>query len=55
MRGDPDAKLSIVLSIDGEDAKCLARVVAARGQKAGEVIADLLRGPDHHGLSRRSP
>lgn len=45
-RGDPDAKLRVVLSIEGEDAKRLQRVSAARGETPGELIAELLREAD---------
>jgi hypothetical protein len=42
-RGDPDAKVRVVVSIEGEDAKRLQRVSAARGETPGELIAELLR------------
>jgi hypothetical protein len=45
-RGDPDAKVRVVLSIEGEDAKRLQRVSAARGESPGELIAELLREAD---------
>lgn len=41
--GDPDAKLIIVVGVEGEDAKRLERIAEARGQKAADVIAELLR------------
>lgn len=44
--GDPDAKLTISVSVEGEDARRLERMAAERGQKSGEVVADLLRGAD---------
>lgn len=44
--GDPNAKVRIVLSIEGEDASRLQRISAARGEKPTEVIADLLREAD---------
>jgi hypothetical protein len=45
-RGDPNAKVRIVLSIEGEDAKRLQRLSAARGEKPTDVIAELLRNAD---------
>jgi hypothetical protein len=45
-KGDPDAKVRVVLSIEGEDAKRLQRVSAARGETPGELIAELLREAD---------
>ena len=45
-RGDPSAKVRIVLSIEGEDARRLERISAARGKKPTEVIAELLREAD---------
>jgi hypothetical protein len=45
-RGDPNAKLCIVLSIEGEDARRLQRLSAARGEKPTELIAELLRDAD---------
>lgn len=44
--GRPDAKLRIVLSIEGEDATRLERISADRGVTPGAVIADLLRDAD---------
>lgn len=41
--GDPDAKLIIVVGVEGEDAKRLERIAEARGQTAADVIAELLR------------
>jgi hypothetical protein len=41
--GDPDAKLIVVVGVEGEDAKRLERIAEARGQKAADVIAELLR------------
>lgn len=42
-RGDPSAKVRIVVSIEGEDARRLQRLSAARGEKPTELIAELLR------------
>lgn len=41
--GNPDAKLRILVSVEGEDAKRLERIAEARGQRPGEVVASLLR------------
>jgi riboflavin synthase len=42
--GVPDAKLIVlVVGVEGEDAKRLERISEARGQKAADVIAKLLR------------
>lgn len=41
--GDPDAKLTVVLEIAGEDALRLQRLASERGQGPAEVIAALLR------------
>lgn len=41
--GDPDARLTIIVNVSGEDAKRLERIATQRGQAVGEVISDLLR------------
>ena len=41
--GDPDARLRVLVSVEGEDAARLARIAEARGQAPGEVVAELLR------------
>ena len=41
--GNPDAKLSILVSVEGDDAKRLERIATERGQQPGEVVAQLLR------------
>lgn len=41
--GNPDAKLSILISVEGDDAKRLERIATERGQQPGEVVAQLLR------------
>jgi len=41
--GNPDAKLSIVVSVEGDDAKRLEQIAAERGQQPGEVVSQLLR------------
>jgi hypothetical protein len=45
-RGDPSARVRIVLSIEGEDARRLQRLSTARGEKPTELIAELLREAD---------
>jgi hypothetical protein len=39
----PDAKLIVLVGVEGEDAKRLERISEARGQKAADVVAELLR------------
>jgi hypothetical protein len=39
-------KRRILLSFEGEDAERLERIADARGQKPGQVVADLLRDAD---------
>lgn len=41
--GDPDAKLIVLVGVEGEDANRLGRIAEARGQKAADVVAGLLR------------
>ncbi len=36
-------KVTIVVSVEGEDAKRLARIASERGQPVDEVVADLVR------------
>lgn len=43
---NPDAKIRIVVDLDGEDAERLERIAVARGQKPREVISGLLRRAD---------
>lgn len=45
--GDPDAKLMILVGVEGEDAKRLEGIAEARGKKAADVVAELLRDADH--------
>jgi len=47
--GHPDAKLRILISIEGEDAKRLERIAEAQGKKPGDVVADLLRDAEQVG------
>lgn len=44
--GNPGAKLRILVSVEGDDAKRLERIAAARGERPGEVVAELLRAAD---------
>jgi hypothetical protein len=41
--GSPDAKLTIVVGVEDEDAERLQQLAAHRHQRPGEVVADLLR------------
>jgi hypothetical protein len=41
--GDPEAKLTRVVRVSGEDAARLDELAARRGQKPGEVLAELVR------------
>jgi len=41
--GNPDARLRVLVSVEGEDAARLARIAEARGKTPGEVVAELLR------------
>jgi hypothetical protein len=43
---NPEAKVRIVVDLEGEDAERLERIAIARGEKPREVISDLLRGAD---------
>ena len=45
-RGDPNAKIRVVVSIEGEVAERLQRISAARGETPGEQVAELLREAD---------
>jgi hypothetical protein len=41
--GNASAKLSILVSVEGDDAKRLERIASERGQQPGEVVSELLR------------
>lgn len=41
--GNPDAKLTIVVGVEDEDAERLQELAASRHQRPAEVVADLLR------------
>ena len=44
--GDSGARLRILISVEGEDAKRLERIAEARGKTPGDVVAELLRDAD---------
>jgi hypothetical protein len=41
--GNPNAKLTIVLGVEDEDAERVQQLAARRHQRPAEVVADLLR------------
>jgi hypothetical protein len=41
--GNPDAKLSILVSVEGDDVKRLEKIAHERGQQPAEVVSELLR------------
>lgn len=41
--GDPEAKLVVLVEVEGEDAKRLERLSEARGKKAADLVSELLR------------
>jgi hypothetical protein len=44
--GNPDAKLTLLISVEGEDVVRLERIAQARGKSPGDVVAELLRDAD---------
>lgn len=44
--GDPEAKLVVLVGVEGEDAKRLERIAEARGKSAAGVVSELLRDAD---------
>jgi hypothetical protein len=44
--GDPDAKLRLLISVEGEDVARLERIAQARGKTPGDVVAELVRDAD---------
>ena len=44
--GNPDAKLSLLISVEGEDVARLERIAQARGKTPGDVVAELVRDAD---------
>jgi pyruvate/2-oxoacid:ferredoxin oxidoreductase alpha subunit len=41
--GDPEARLIVLVGVEGEDAKRLERLADARGKNAAAVVSELLR------------
>jgi hypothetical protein len=41
--GDPTARLSLQVTLEGDDADTLRRIARARGQRPSDVVADMLR------------
>jgi hypothetical protein len=41
--GDPEAKLVVLVEVEGDDAKRLERLAEARGKNSADVVAELLR------------
>jgi hypothetical protein len=44
--GNPEAKLIVLVGVEGEDAERLERLAEARGKTAADVVAELLRDAD---------
>ena len=44
--GNPDAKLRVLVSVEGDDIRRLERLADASGKTPHDVIADLLRDAD---------
>jgi hypothetical protein len=44
--GNPEGKLMILVSVEGEDAERLQRLSEQRGMTSADVVADLLRDAD---------
>jgi hypothetical protein len=44
--GDPSARLRILVSVEGEDARRLERIAEASGKTPHDVVAELLRDAD---------
>lgn len=41
--GDPDARLIVLVGVEGEDARRLQRLSDARGKTTADVVSELLR------------
>lgn len=41
--GDAEARLVVLVGVEGEDAKRLERIAEARGKPAADVVSELLR------------
>jgi hypothetical protein len=50
--GNPGANLSILVSVEGDDARRLEQIASERGQQPGEVVSELLRSAE--GLPKAS-
>lgn len=46
--GDPNARLTVLVGVKGEDAERLKRIAKERGQRVDEVVTDLLRNAERH-------
>lgn len=44
--GDAEARLRILVSVEGEDVRRLQRIAQARGKSPHDVVAELLRDAD---------
>jgi hypothetical protein len=44
--GNADAKLRLLISVEGEDVVRLERIARARGKTPGDVVAELVRDAD---------
>lgn len=44
--GDPDGKVMILVSVEGEDAERLQRLSERRGKTSADVVSDLLHDAD---------
>ena len=44
--GRPEAKLRVLVSVEGDDIRRLERIAEARGKTPHEVVAELLRDAD---------
>lgn len=44
--GNPDARMRVLISVEGEDTLRLEQIARARGKKLGDVLAELLRDAD---------
>jgi hypothetical protein len=45
-QGDPEARLIVLVGVEGEDARRLERLAEARGKNAAAVVSELLRDAD---------
>jgi hypothetical protein len=46
--GDPNARLTVLVGVKGEDAERLEQIATERGQRVDEVVTDLLRDAERH-------